>query len=753
MRESKTGKKLKFILALLLALSMIVTMAGCADDDDLEALGELVGDDLQGELAQNTTHYIDNYEIAVVFDNSGSMYTGKNSMGWSRAKYAMEIFASMLNYNQRDEVPGDVLKIFPMWPVTVDGSEPDANSSEGSTEPISIESVKDIEKIHNMYTVKALGTPYSTVEAAYDDLTKSDAPERWLIILTDGKFDDMSVSDFANKTKALASEDIKVQYLGIGEAANLDSYATENFFTKKSASSDTLKSDIIEICNRIFQRDQLPETVLTSQTLTLDISMRNIIVFAQGSNAQIESLTDADGNEVEIEMDSGQRSYSKIAAGNYKDAPYDQNLSGEVVTFGPCKKGEYTLNYKDADSIQIFYTPYIDIALAFSNADGETIDMTGNKEQLYPGEFTLNYYLIDGVTKEDVTESPLIAPVEFEGGYINSQGQSETVPNGGKVVLEPDSGTFLRVKATYLDDYEITTDDRKDDYTVVIAYPPIDVELEVEQKDAWYQQKNKDEWLPVDAKLSIKGNDLSDIQLANTKLNLDFDGKELPCKIESCAGESQMKIYIGKDEQGKSVDVKNGKYKITATAEYVINGQQDKILGDDDSTKINVQSYPHWLIFALIGLGIILLIALIYWWMMHKTFPAAMYLKSNLNTNAYSIRKKAMSLTPGPGGGAITCNAKPLSAHMDRKGKKARVEVSNISCSAGVQQFSINGKTYTKTPAGFVDDSGKPLTADKKFVLKNNTLIEWKVGNKFNSGNVVFSRKDASKKVKKNKRR
>ena len=34
--------------------------------------------------------------IAIVFDNSGSMYLNKE-LAWCRATYAMEVFASMLN--------------------------------------------------------------------------------------------------------------------------------------------------------------------------------------------------------------------------------------------------------------------------------------------------------------------------------------------------------------------------------------------------------------------------------------------------------------------------------------------------------------------------------------------------------------------------------------------------------------------------------------------------------------------------------
>ena len=82
------------------------------------------------------------YEIAVVFDNSGSMYDNES---WSRAKYAMEVFAAMLN-------EGDVLKIFPMHPVTTDGK----TKSGGSTSPIVVKSKSDISKISNTSQYKRL---------------------------------------------------------------------------------------------------------------------------------------------------------------------------------------------------------------------------------------------------------------------------------------------------------------------------------------------------------------------------------------------------------------------------------------------------------------------------------------------------------------------------------------------------------------------------------------------------------------------
>ena len=53
--------------------------------------------------------------IAIVFDNSGSMYSGGNK-AWCQATYAMEVFASMLNSE-------DILQIYPMWPIEVNGKE------------------------------------------------------------------------------------------------------------------------------------------------------------------------------------------------------------------------------------------------------------------------------------------------------------------------------------------------------------------------------------------------------------------------------------------------------------------------------------------------------------------------------------------------------------------------------------------------------------------------------------------------------
>ena len=100
--------------------------------------------------AASVTKIEKSYDIAIAFDNSGSMYKISNTKGskaWCRAKYAMEIFASMLNYDK------DKLHIFPMWQVTYDGSQPNEKTA-GSYEPIEISSKKDIDLFYNGFHLK-----------------------------------------------------------------------------------------------------------------------------------------------------------------------------------------------------------------------------------------------------------------------------------------------------------------------------------------------------------------------------------------------------------------------------------------------------------------------------------------------------------------------------------------------------------------------------------------------------------------------
>ncbi|MBR4950327.1 MAG: hypothetical protein IKZ23_00070, partial [Clostridia bacterium] len=86
--------------------------------------------------------------IAIVFDNSGSMYIDGASpnQAWCRATYAMEVFASMLN-------AGDTLLIYPMHPITVGGKEYTMEN------PYKINGASQATTIRDIYTPDAKGTP------------------------------------------------------------------------------------------------------------------------------------------------------------------------------------------------------------------------------------------------------------------------------------------------------------------------------------------------------------------------------------------------------------------------------------------------------------------------------------------------------------------------------------------------------------------------------------------------------------------
>ena len=111
--------------------------------------------------------------IAIVFDNSGSMYV-KGEKAWCRATYAMEVFASMLN-------KGDSLSIHPMNPIEVNGQKYTMDS------PFIITDPNQASQIREIYTENAQDTHIETIDAAIKQLSSSQTTNNYMIVLTDGQ--------------------------------------------------------------------------------------------------------------------------------------------------------------------------------------------------------------------------------------------------------------------------------------------------------------------------------------------------------------------------------------------------------------------------------------------------------------------------------------------------------------------------------------------------------------------------------------
>ncbi len=689
-----------FALTLLLMVNMLVV-------SPLTVNAAASGDASGSYIVQKRS-----YEIAVVFDNSGSMYQNE---GWCRAKYAMEIFASMLNYDE-----GDKLKIFPMWESTTDGSTP---STGGSYSAIEINSKEDIDKISNLYTVHPSNTPFAPITEAHDYLKTSSADEKWLIVLTDGAFNEEARGqrasiDLQNRLSSLASESIKVQYLGFGKATELVADEAKGFWTK-SSSDTSLKDDLINICNSIFQRSILPENRLNEKTLTLDLSMKKLIVFAQGSNAKITSLTDENGKEVKITLDSGQRKYSDIKATGYASAPIDDTLAGQVITFGSCAKGAYTLNYSDADAIEIFYEPDVDIKVTLTNSDGQVIDPS--EGEISAGEYTVTSAIVDSVTGEDVTNAELMGEDVNLTTYVKNSGESEftAYENGSTVSLEPDSSTEVIVEGTYLRDYTLSTKDDPDAFPlpIIVFEPKVDlsVKADVLQAQSWYQLKNHAEWEPVKVTLNIDGMPLTEEQMEQTVFDVTVSGG-LTYWYEQVPGESAYYVYIGHDENGNFIEPDTGRYQLKASASYT--GEYGTESTAQDSVGFEIQWYSiiwRWLLWLVI-LGVIAFIVFLI--MSQKVLPrqlvperVAFFLKGrNVGGGDVTYDRKGKSLMiksiPVPSQMDAECKASFKLYAVDRRwtpSKRRRIGISDISnTSMGVTKVRIDSSAFEKKGGKFV---------------------------------------------------
>lgn len=688
----------------------------------------------------NVTKATRSYDIAVVFDNSGSMYNPHNdNMAWCQAKYAMEIFASMLDFDN-----GDKLTIFPMWKVVTDGSKPVPDFGvDGATvddladesHRVTVISEADVKKIHNLFTPAAGGTPFGTVINARKYLESSSADERWLIVLTDGIFldpDNESTSLDADGTAKHLKDQlvggIKVQYLPFNknpksafaiDASRSDNengfYSTEGVIT----TSDALQQEVIKVCNRIFQRDVL-ENRLSGNKLTLDLSMRRLIVFAQG-DASV-TLKDSKGTPLDTAADSGILTYSELAYGVAADLgrekyKVDTSLKGRVVAYADLAEGNYTLEC--SGTLQLFYEPDVTLKVDLFDKDNNPVKLDGDAT-VAPGDYRYEVSLIDRQTGKDVTNHELLGKDVKIETTLTIDGTEKSIKNGDTISLNPKSTVQVSIVGTYLTDYTITNKDDPSIFPLEFKTSAQDVlrmKATVEQMSKWYQLSQHDKWKPIRLDLTLNGEKLTDAQLGAVELKVEqTKGETLAYKTVPLPGKSAINVFIGYNDKGEYVKPEVGDCGMKFSATLPVEGGDPATASD--SASFTVQAYPIWIWWAVAG-GIFLFLLIVFLlFMSRKVLPrkmieekVAFYVRGrNIGGGNVHYDAKSRSITvksiPVPGNMNAECQAKFTLYPIDNRwtpSKKRRVGFSDITgTSMGVTNVEIDGSGYVKKDGQFV---------------------------------------------------
>ena len=505
--------------------------------------------------------------IYVVFDNSGSMY-GPGNMAWSQATYAMEVFAAMMNYDN-----GDQMKIFPMHDVTTDGT--------GATSSITVSSISDIAQIHNMYTPQPLGTPYTQVNTAANELAalldSSGAAEGWLVVLTDGDFDsDLPATNLQTdlEQKAEMRDNMYVQYLAMGSDIKTVADAKEEIglYSQKVENSSQVINELAVISNRIFERNEYT-SLKNDGSLSFDIPLSRLIVFAQGSDVSINSLKNKEGSEINLESNY-EVSCSSTDGGGLtsfvtETPAKDTSLKGQVAVFSDTSaimEGDYTLDVAGADSVKIYYEPDVKFGAGLYRGDDQVDAST-----IEGGTYSIRVGFINQLTGEFIENTSLLGEPEYkltvngeEYGLGGSSGAYQSVE------IQAD-GDLLEISAdvTYLNNYT-------DHIDMSFQVCTLDMEVEAPKSAALKEIPDGSGRMTVEA--TRNGEPLTEEQWKNASVDVeckDSEGGEFSIEWEVEPGEEVSTWTVSpRYKDGDMFSTGIGPADITVSVSTEIDGQQ-----------------------------------------------------------------------------------------------------------------------------------------------------------------------------------
>jgi hypothetical protein len=390
--------------------------------------------------------------IHIVYDDSGSMIKdgGTYFDRWGQAKYAMEVFAAMLEEN-------DVMSVYYMSDFVAAGKAdaPARIVIKGS------ELAGDrVAKIHNTVTSSS-DTPFDAVVKAYADLRNADAQEKWLVVLTDGEFNRLNgqvTSDIdANSfySQYVRESSVKIMHLAMGDnAAVVRADPGRQIYFEHAKNSSEILGRITSICNRIFNRNSLKFTREDQHEFSFDVPMLELFVFAQGADVKVNGISGAGSHDPSETV--GVR-YSEVAATDFRDDPnvtISRNLTGVVAVFKDIKKGRYSLDVTGAQTVEIYYKPSVNVVIRLSQGRRVITD-----KEIPEDRYRIWYGLVDEEGNE--TNSSLLGNVKYEAA-IENNGQTIPVKSGDVINIKQGALT-IRVQSNFL---EINTSENSLTWTV-----------------------------------------------------------------------------------------------------------------------------------------------------------------------------------------------------------------------------------------------------------------------------------------------
>lgn len=398
--------------------------------------------------------------IAIVYDNSGSMYMYKNK-AWCQALYAIEVFATMMN-------PGDKLMVYPMNPMGPEGETPIYNRNNPLV--ITDDSQKSI--IHTLKSDLRNGnnnTPIEPIDSANAGLKKESADEKWLVLLTDGAvFYENGIAFGSSKQTRVALEerfkkyisDSNILYLGIGTGLDAPQISSSgaHIYAARTAASEKVPTVLTEMCNMIFGRDTLPKNHMSSSSIDFDIPLSKLYIFIQGDGIDNVKLM-KDGKELKPSQTFTPTHSTAGGISDFKEEnnfAIDTTLKGYIASYNDLEKGTYNYSYSGkASSTAFYYEVDADLVLTFRNESGEVIT---NADEVTPGDYALEYALVD--KDGNVLKSDLLGKIDFELQYaINGKNKVESSKNSsGQMSVHIDENTefaLTSAEVNFLSGYRI----------------------------------------------------------------------------------------------------------------------------------------------------------------------------------------------------------------------------------------------------------------------------------------------------------